>query len=135
MAKTVTFGTTWLTPVLLRLSPIDSPSEEQVLGDIGGAIGDFFVNLFSHLDPGELVEGQGSGSRPRGRTTVPDVRGLNVDEARRTLGREGLRLEVHRLQEPPAPVMGTVVNQNPEPGTRHRRAEPATVFVRHLLDP
>jgi hypothetical protein len=61
-----------------------------VLGDIGGAIGDFFVNLFSHVDPGELFEGQGPGSRRRGRTTVPDVLGLNVDEARRTLGREGL---------------------------------------------
>jgi hypothetical protein len=106
-----------------------------VLGDIGGVIGDFFVNLFSHLDPGELFEGQRPGWRPRGRTTVPDVRGLNVDEARRTLGREGLRLEVHRLQEPPAPVMGTVVDQNPEPGTRHRRAEPVTVYVQHLRDP
>jgi beta-lactam-binding protein with PASTA domain len=66
---------------------------------------------------------------------VPDVRGLSLDEARRTLGREGLKLEVHRLQEPPAPVMGTVVEQNPEPGTRHRRTEPVTVYVRHLRDP
>ena len=109
-----------------------------MLGDIGGAIGNFFSNLSSHLDPGELFElfeGQRPGSRPRGRTTVPDVRGLNVDEARRTLGREGLRLEVHRLQEPPAPVMGTVVDQDPEPGTRHRRAEPVMVYVQHLRDP
>jgi hypothetical protein len=105
-----------------------------VLGDIGSAIANIFVNLFSHLDPGELFEGQRPGWRPRGRTTVPDVCGLNVDEARRTLGREGLRLEVHRLQEPPAPVMGTVVEQNPEPGTRHRRAEPVTVYVQHLRD-
>jgi len=105
------------------------------LGDLGGAIADFFTNLFSHVNPGELVEGQGPGSRPRrGRTTVPDVRGLNVDEARVTLGREGLRLEVHRLQEPPAPVMGTVVDQVPEPGTRHRRAKPVMVFVQHLRD-
>jgi hypothetical protein len=110
-----------------------------VLGDIGGAIENFFANLFSnlfsYLDPGELFEGQRPGSRPRGRTTVPDVRGLNVDEARRTLGREGLRLEVHRLLEPPAPVMGRVVDQSPEPGTRHRRAEPVTVYVQHLRDP
>jgi hypothetical protein len=108
-----------------------------VLGDIGAAIGDFFTNfftdLFPRLDPFEL-EGGGPGHRPRGRTTVPDVRGLNVDEARRTLGREGLRLEVHRLQEPPAPVMGTVVDRNPEPGTRHRRADPVTVCVQHLRD-
>ena len=95
-----------------------------MLGDIGSAIANILVNLFSHLDPGELFQGQRPGWRSRGRTTVPDVRGLNVDEARRTLGREGLRLEVHRLQEPPAPVMGTVVDQNREPGTRHRRAEP-----------
>jgi hypothetical protein len=46
-----------------------------VLGDIGGEIGNFFVNLFSHLDPGELFEGQRPGSRPRGRTTVPDYVG------------------------------------------------------------
>lgn len=105
------------------------------MGDIVGAIGNLFSNLSSHLDPGELLEGQPAGWRPRGRTTVPDVRGLNVDEARRTLGREGLRLEVHRLHEPPAPVMGMVVDQNPEPGTRHRRTEPVTVYVQHLRDP
>ncbi len=100
-----------------------------MLSGISGAIGAFLGNLFSHLDPSELLEGQQPGFSPRGRTTVPDVRGWNVDEARRTLGREGLRLEVHRLQEPPAPVMGTVVEQNPEPGTRHRRAEPVAVYV------
>jgi hypothetical protein len=104
------------------------------LGDLGGAISDFFTDLFGRFDPGELVEGQGSGSRPRGRTTVPDVRGLNVDEARRTLGRDGLRLEVHRLQEQPDPVMGTVVDQDPEPGARQRRAKPVKVFVEHLRD-
>ena len=98
-------------------------------------LGDFFRNLPSDLDPAELVEGQGPGWRPRGRATVPDVRGLNVDEARRTLGREGLRLEVHRLQEPPPPVMGTVVDQDPEPGTRHRRVKPVKVYVQHLRDP
>jgi hypothetical protein len=104
------------------------------LGDLGGAIADFFTALFSRIDPGELVEGQRPGSIPRGRTTVPDVRGLNMDEARQTLGRDGLRLEVHRMQEPPAPVMGTVVDQDPEPGTRHRRAKPVMVFVQHLRD-
>jgi PASTA domain len=104
------------------------------LGDLGGAIADFFTNLFSRVDPGELLEGQGPGSIPRGRTTVPDVRGLNVDEARVTLGREGLRLEVHRLQERPAPVMGTVVDQDPVPGTHHRRAVPVKVYVQHLRD-
>jgi beta-lactam-binding protein with PASTA domain len=65
---------------------------------------------------------------------VPDVRGLTVDDARRTLGREGLRLEVHRLQESPPPVMGTVVDQDPEPGTRHRRVKPVIVVVQHLPD-
>lgn len=106
-----------------------------MLGHIGGVIANFFVNLFSHVDPGELFEGQGPGSIPRGRATVPDVRGLSVDEARLTLGREGLKLEVHRLQEPAASVMGTVVDQKPDPGTRHRRAEPVTVYVQHLRDP
>ena len=98
-----------------------------MLDDIGAAIADFFAR--------EHDDGPRQPSRRRGRTTVPDVRGLNVDEARRTLGREGLRLEVHRLQERPAPVMGTVVDQDPEPGTRHRRAKPVRIYVQHLRDP
>jgi beta-lactam-binding protein with PASTA domain len=31
--------------------------------------------------------------------------------------------------------MGTVVDQNPEPGERHRRAEPVMIYVQHLRDP
>jgi hypothetical protein len=111
-----------------------------VLGSIGDEIGAFFAEIISRFDPFrfdpfELGEGARPGRRPRGRATVPDVRGLNVDEARHALSREGLRLEVHRLQEQPAPVMGTVVDQNPEPGKRHRRAEPVMIYVQHLRDP
>jgi PASTA domain len=105
------------------------------LGDLGGAIADFFTNLFSSAEPGELPEGQRRGSIPKGRARVPDVRGLSVDEARITLGREGLRLEIHRLQERPDPVMGSVVDQVPVPGTRHHRAIPVKVYVQHLGDP
>ena len=104
-----------------------------MLGDIGAAIGDFFSNISSYLDPFGL-EGGGR-DKPRGRTIGSDVRGLNVDEARRTLGREGLRLEVHRLQERPAPVMGMVVDQYLEPGTRHRRVDPVTIYVQHPAVP
>jgi beta-lactam-binding protein with PASTA domain len=101
------------------------PSEAQVWEQIEDSILNFFANLFSGQQPGWM---------PRGRAMVPDVRGLTVDEARLTLGREGLRPELHPLQDEPAPVMGTVVDQNPEPGTRHRRAEPVIVYVQHLLD-
>jgi hypothetical protein len=103
-----------------------------MLGSLGDAIGDFFANIL-RFDAGEI--GEGSGPRPKGRVTVPDVRGLNLAEARHRLAQEGLRAEVHRLEERPAPVMGWVVEQDPSPGTRHRRVQPVKNHVRHPRDP
>jgi hypothetical protein len=65
------------------------------------------------------------------RTLVPDLRQLPVDEARHSLSRCDLRMKSVRLTEHPAPVMGIVVEQNPEPGTRVRRNSVVTVSVQH----
>lgn len=75
------------------------------------------------------------GGRPGGRAAVPDVRGLRVDEARHALAREGFEVDVVRLEERPAPVMGTVMDQKPAPGTRRRRGRHVTISVQHPRDP
>lgn len=63
-------------------------------------------------------------------TAVPDVQGLSVEDARHVLSREGFKVEVIQLEERPSPVMGTVVGQEPQPGTRrHRR--PVKIHVHH----
>jgi hypothetical protein len=68
---------------------------------------------------------------PKGHGPVPDVRGLDVDEALMTLARDGFRFDVVRLEERPAPVMGTLVDQDPAPGIRRRRGHRVTIHVYH----
>ena len=74
---------------------------------------------------------EGGGRGPRGRTAVPDVRGLPVDDARSTLAREGFRVEYVELEPRPAPVMGTIVDQTPAAGTRLRRGRRVRISVHH----
>lgn len=76
-----------------------------------------------------------SGFGPSRRGPVPDVRGLEVDDAFSVLARDGFRGEVLRLEERPAPVMGTVVDQAPEAGTRRRRGSRVVIHVLHPRDP
>jgi PASTA domain len=83
------------------------------------------------LDAIDIVGMEGTGPGPPGRATVPDVRGLAVSEARSALAREGFRVASRRLERRPAPVMGTVVDQSPAPGTRLRRGRRVTISVRH----
>lgn len=75
--------------------------------------------------------GDGTASRPKGRMEVPDIRGETVEDARLVLSREGFRAEILQLEEWPAPVMGTVVDQNPSPGTRRHRSRPVRIDVAH----
>jgi hypothetical protein len=99
------------------------------------AVSDALLNLFdfSFLDwllgP---VDGDGGPRRrlPR-KGIVPDVRGLDVASARRSLQTEGFHDEVRRLEAHPAPVMGTVVDQYPSPGVRWNRAKPIRMDVSH----
>jgi hypothetical protein len=83
------------------------------------------------IDIGGTTEGGEGGARPGGKTDVPDVRGLGVDDARRALSREGFKVEIVRLEERPAPVMGMVLQQDPAPGTRRRRGRSVTISVHH----
>jgi beta-lactam-binding protein with PASTA domain len=98
------------------------------LSQIGDRIGDVLSSYlwFDWDEPGD-----GTGSRPKGRMEVPDVRGLTVEDARLVLSREGFRAEILQLEERPAPVMGTVVDQNPSPGTRRHRSRPVRIDVAH----
>jgi beta-lactam-binding protein with PASTA domain len=75
--------------------------------------------------------GDGSDSLPKGRMEVPEVRGLTVEDARLVLSREGFDAEILQLERRPAPVMGTVVDQSPSPGTRRHRSRPVRIVVAH----
>jgi len=98
------------------------------ISEIGARIGDVLSSYlwFDWDEPGD-----GTGSRPKGRMEVPDVRGLTVEDARLVLSREGFRAEILQLEKRPAPVMGTVVDQNPSPGTRRHRSRPVGIVVAH----
>ena len=98
------------------------------LSEIGARIGDVLASYLSFDLDGI---GDGTASRPKGRMEVPDVRGLTVEDARLVLSREGFRAEILQLEKRPAPVMGTVVRQNPSPGTRRHRSRPVGIVVAH----
>jgi hypothetical protein len=108
---------------------LDSSAEAEMF-DLLGYFEDRIGNLLANIFP---LDGSGPGGalRPKGRTAVPDVEGLNVEDARHMLSREGFKVEVIRFEERPAAVMGTVVVQNPRPGTRHHRGEPVEIHVDH----
>jgi hypothetical protein len=82
--------------------------------------------VFGPVDPGP-----GAGRRFPRKGPVPDVRGMSLDEARRTLAREGFKADVVALESRPAAVMGTVVDQAPPPGTSWVRARRIRVEVWH----
>jgi beta-lactam-binding protein with PASTA domain len=67
--------------------------------------------------------------------TVPDVRGFTFRDALTALGAEGFRADVIRLEPRPAPVMGTVVEQDPPPGQRLRRGKRIRLTLHHPRDP
>jgi PASTA domain len=69
--------------------------------------------------------------RQRGRTPVPDVRGLFYDVYLEVVGKLSLRVTAVRLTEHPMPVDGLVVDQSPRPPARVRRASALTVEVWH----
>ena len=97
----------------------------EFLSQIGDRIGEA---LSSYL---WFDWGDGNASRPKGRMEVPEVRGLTVEDARLVLSREGFTVEILQLEERPAPVMGTVVDQHPSPGTRRHRSRPVRIDVAH----
>lgn len=71
------------------------------------------------------------GPAPSRKVVVPDCRGRRFQEASLAILRAGLKSEVVRLVELPAPVEGVVVGQEPRPGARVRRNSTVTRTVRH----
>jgi hypothetical protein len=104
------------------------------LGYLGNRIGDFLSDLLSYVPFGEGAGGEEGAATPKGRRVVPDVQGLSVEDARHLLSREGFKVVIRRLEERPAPVMGTVVGQDPRPGTRRHRG-PVRIHVNHPRHP
>ena len=96
---------------------------------IWNVISDVVYDLLDWLGPEE------GAPRPKGRAAVPNVRGLTVGEARLALSREGFQAEILRLENRPAPVMGTVADQDPAPGTRRHRRLPVRLDVAHPRQP
>lgn len=103
---------------------------DHVLERIMDALDDIF--WWSRWSPPAGQDPSGMG--PPGRSSIPDVRGLDVDDARTALAREGFRIDVRRVEERPAPVMGIVIDQDPRPGRRRRRGNNVTIVVRHPPD-
>ena len=69
--------------------------------------------------------------RPRGRSPVPDVRGLFYAVCLEVAGRLGLQVRAIRLTEQPMPVDGLIVDQSPLPPATVRRGTLLTVRVWH----
>jgi hypothetical protein len=109
---------------------LDSSAEARMHWYIADLILDVLYDLLDWLGFGE-----GGAPRPKGRTAVPNVRGLTAEEARLALSREGFKVEILRLEERPAPVMGTVVDQDPAPGTRRHRGLSVRLDVAHPRQP
>jgi PASTA domain-containing protein len=110
--------------------PLDFSTEAEMF-DYLGYLGDRIGDLISNILPFDWEPGEGGAPGPPGRAEVPNVRGLSVEEARLALSREGFRVEILQLEERPAPVMGTVVDQDPAPGTRRHRGRPVRIDVAH----
>jgi PASTA domain len=65
---------------------------------------------------------------------VPDFRGRFVSETFLPSLQAGVKTEIVRLTQHPAPVDGVVVLQDPSPGTRIRRDSTVFLIVRHPED-
>jgi hypothetical protein len=120
-----------------RRTAVELPKEAELLDSLESHVQNFLSSIFDRWATSPFRDrehGPGGPSR-RGRSTVPDVRGLDFDDAMTTLVEEGFRVEVRRLEDRPAPVMGKVVEQDPSPGTRGRRRSRVTLHVQHPRDP
>lgn len=79
---------------------------------------------------GALADWLGQPSRPS-KVRVPDFLDMNVSETFLLALRAGVRTEVVRVTERPAPTDGIVLRQEPPAGTKVRRDAKVTLTVRH----
>jgi hypothetical protein len=93
-----------------------------------------FVDWIMDVLDGPVRSGEGDMPRRSRHAIVPDVCHLPFDEAHTALVLEGFKVKVIQLEKRPAPVMGTVVEQDPAGGRRHRRGQAVTVTVHHPRD-
>ena len=119
-----------------HVNPRSAGEGRRVRGTIRNGLGfldDLPINV-SDLWP-VWVPGAGPVPGRPSRGTEPDVRGLAFSDALTALGAEGFRADVVRLEPRPAPVMGTVVEQDPPPGRRLWRGKTIQLTVHHPRDP
>jgi len=89
--------------------------------------GTSLVNVSAGLDPSRFLLDTDETRRSRQpqwrrrKVVVPNCVGLDYLEAVHLLNRIGVRYEIHRMVDPPEPVMGRVVDQQPAGGLRVRR--------------
>ena len=85
--------------------------------------------LLAGLDA--IADWLGPSHAPPRHVEVPDFRDQPVSEAFHIAARAGVHTRIRRLTANPAPVDGTVVDQEPAPGTHVRRNSPVTLVVWH----
>jgi beta-lactam-binding protein with PASTA domain len=66
---------------------------------------------------------------PTARSKVPDLVGMGARDASAAVARLGFVVRTVRLTEDPEPVEGTVVRQEPGPGTKLRRGRDVTLYL------
>jgi beta-lactam-binding protein with PASTA domain len=88
------------------------------------------LDALMELFLGPVSQSESGGRLPR-KGEVPDVRSLDVDDARFALLTNGFRADIHRLEDHPAPEMGIVVSQSPEPEATWHRAKRVRLSVLH----
>jgi beta-lactam-binding protein with PASTA domain len=91
------------------------PSKAEALIGAGEAIADALAPTY----------------RPTKHVVVPDFIGRLASDRFEIAAAAGVKTEVHRLTEPPAPVPGVVVAQAPPPGRRVRRDSVVVLDVEH----
>jgi PASTA domain-containing protein len=112
------------------MEPLRSQSYRDRAMDLFDALSSVADLNFLDWVLGPIDGGEGGRRLPR-KGTVPEVRGLDVAEARDALRAEGFKGTVKQLEKNPAPVMGVVIDQFPSPGVRWNRAKPIPMDVKH----
>ncbi len=114
----------------LRGTTPNNEDTEMALRD--DAVGAFFDATTEWTrEVGEFFGPKSAQSR---RVVVPDFLGMSVSQTPAVAVRAGIKRRVIRLVDPPPPVDGIVVNQDPAPGSRVARGSAVTLTVLHQAE-